>query len=231
MEKGSLLEYDDRIYGHMNLLNETDLAEYHKLRRKFLTEVANSKRGEKVDVFTQRIHQIKEYVVKNDQDDWRRSFATGVIYLKDSIAINIKQLIHLLGKCKSSINGSLHHLGYVARPASKESDDELVVTIPYFNQNRRELKRWTIRQKRSSRRRSTKVVPLFGEEAPSSSPILECVSSAENELESLIATPSLTKKEIWDRVKNTIPCPAKFRHKYYSSILQSVTLPINDIVA
>lgn len=200
--------------GNLKLLSPSDLEGYMQLRDRFHTEVANAKRGEKVEMFNKRLKIIKEYVVKHDENDWKRSFATGVIFMENSIAINIKQLILLMGKCKSSINGSLHQLGYIARPASKETDEQIVLTIPIFSRDRRELKKWTIRQKRNARRRQIskpKTEPEQQPEEPEPIPV-------EKHEEPIIAK---TVEDVWSRTIN-FPVPAKFRYKMLNSYFQSI---------
>ena len=236
MEQEATPDVDDqkpKAAGHLKLLSETDLNGYFALRDRFHKEVANAKRGEKVDMFSKRLKIIKEFVVKNDSDDWKRSFATGVIFLENSIAINIKQLIVLMGKCKSSINGSLHQLGYIARPASKETDEQLVLSIPIFSKDRRELKKWTIRQKRNARRRNAhKVVKeeIQNEEDDQKVEISAPVHpiSVEALLNDNPPTPppsipvlAKTAEDAWNAAtKVNFPVPVKFRYKMFSSYYQ-----------
>ncbi|EAY01712.1 hypothetical protein TVAG_317010 [Trichomonas vaginalis G3] len=209
---------NSRCTGHLKLLSETDLEGYLQLRDRFHTEVANAKRGEKVEMFNKRLKIIKEYVVKHDENDWKRSFATGVIFLENSIAINIKQLILLMGKCKSSINGSLHQLGYIARPASKETDEQIILSIPIFNRDRRELKKWTIRQKRNARRRQNAKPksPIETEPTP---------EEPETVVEEKREQPVLAKtaEDVWAKTIN-FPVPAKFRYKMFNSYFQSIPI-------
>lgn len=205
----------DNLYGHCNILDSDDLRDYLILRNKFLSEIAKSPRGEKIEVFTNRLNEIRRYVVRNDGNDWKRSFATGIIFLGDSIAINIKQLINLLGKCKSSINGSLHQLGYVARPASKESDEELLNTVPFFSENRREIKKWTIRQKKQSRRRkSAKMSPANDVHVAPPVVLGQYESLEDSNCSCDYQNVGGNAEDILRTVGQSFPCPIKFRCKY-----------------
>ena len=219
--------------GYLKYLSENDLKGYNELKDRFHKEVANAKRGEKVDMFNKRLKIIKDYVVKNDEDDWKRSFATGVIFLDNYIAINIKQLILLMGKCKSSINGSLHQLGYIARPASKETDENLINSIPIFSKERRELKKWTIRQKKSSRRKQAKQIreKKIEEEKINDQPEEIAEEPQIEEVPRRVALPSITTLvpgpvsiTTADDVMaplipfaHNFPVPAKFRYKMLNS--------------
>ena len=215
--------------GYIKYLSPSDLEGYNQLKDRFHKEVANAKRGEKVEMFNKRLKIIKEYVVRNDDDDWKRSFAAGVIFLDNYIAINIKQLILLMGKCKSSINGSLHQLGYIARPASKETDENLINSFPIFSKDRRELKKWTIRQKKSSRRKQLKQLqehkieekimeneePLVDEPKQEEIPRRVALPS----ITTLVPEPMFTKtsEDVMNVVTHRFPVPAKFRYKMLSA--------------
>ena len=62
------------------------------------------------------------------------------------IAINSRQLQLLIGKCKSSINGSLQKSGFIPVTMKDESYQTLYKTLPQLNDNFKEAREWTIRQ-------------------------------------------------------------------------------------
>jgi hypothetical protein len=66
--------------------------------------------------------------------------------MQAGLAINIRQLKILLGRCKSSINGSLQQIGFVSRPPGQSVDRELMRLIPLLVDDHMELKKWTIRR-------------------------------------------------------------------------------------
>ena len=70
----------------------------------------------------------------------------GVCWISDGISINAHQLTILLGKCKSSINGSLHRMKYVPFPSSNQASQELIEIIPILKSNFAELRQWTLRK-------------------------------------------------------------------------------------
>ena len=224
-EKESVSEKVGKHAGRLKYLSNEDFEDYVKLREKFQEEVTNAKRGEKVDVFNRRLNLIRDYVQKGNDDDWKRSFACGIIFFENSIAISIKQLMLLLGKCKSSINGSLHQLGYVARPASKETDENLINNIPIFKKDRSELKKWTIRQKRPSRKRSLQKVK---EEEDDEEQEQEQEEIQESKIElvksSIEPTFTATADDIWKATTSTFPIPIKFRYKMFSTYYSPTTL-------
>ena len=89
---------------------------------------------------------IKEYAIKNDNDDWKRCLVCGVCWLDNSLALNIRQLRLLVDKCKSSINGSLHRMGYTSSTTRGDSTTILVERFPILKGNYQEIRQWTIRQ-------------------------------------------------------------------------------------
>lgn len=222
-EKEPVSEKAAKQTGRFKYLSSEDFENYLKLKEKFQEEVTNAKRGEKVDVFSRRLDLIRNYVQKGNDDDWKRSFACGIFFFENNIAISIKQLMLLLGKCKSSINGSLHQLGYIARPTSKETDENLVNNIPIFQKDRSELKKWTIRQKKPSRKRNThkakeeECVEEEPQEDVQESPV-ELVKSS---IEPAFTT---TADDIWKATTNTFPIPIKFRYKMFSTYYSPTTL-------
>jgi hypothetical protein len=47
---------------------------------------------------------VRNFVMWNETDDWKRALVCGICWLNADIAINTRQLRLLLSKCKSSIN-------------------------------------------------------------------------------------------------------------------------------
>ena len=130
---------------HWELLSDEDKAEYLSIKARFHDEIAKSKRGERIDVFVSRLKIIRDFIQKDNVDQWKRTMVCGIMFLNSALGINIQQLRLLLGKCKSSINGSLQQLGYVAKPSTHEIDQEITRKIPFLKDDHFELKKWTIR--------------------------------------------------------------------------------------
>ena len=135
----------DNLPGHWDLLTRSDLEAYVKLRKSFYDEIRKSKKGERLDAFIQRILKIKQFVERGDGDDWKRGLVCGIIFLPNSIAIHIQQFRLLLGKCKSSINGSLQAIGFAAHPQGGPIETELLMKVPIFQREHSEVKKWTVR--------------------------------------------------------------------------------------
>lgn len=129
------------------LLNNADLRSYFDLQYQFQQETAKSPKGKRLDSFNEKLNKIKKFIEKGDGEDWKRSIVCGIFFsdLPNFLAIQIQQFKMLVGKCKSSINGSFQQLGYVAQPQLEQ--EFLSKKIPLQFRNVTDFKKWSIRQK------------------------------------------------------------------------------------
>jgi len=126
-------------------LSETDQNEYLRLKAALSDPSCKNRRNRSAQTFGDVVNSIKEYVYKSKEDECKRSFVCGICWLDNGIAINVRQLKLLVSKCKSSINGSFHTLGYEIVPPGAESVTSLISVFPFLKQNFSELRQWTIR--------------------------------------------------------------------------------------
>ncbi|OHT11656.1 hypothetical protein TRFO_03864 [Tritrichomonas foetus] len=141
----STLSPSGGIPAHWEFLNDDDKAEYIAITTRFHEEIAKSKRGERIEVFVNRLKTIRDYINRDVNDQWKRILVCGIMFLNNALGINIQQLRLMMGKCKSSINGSLQQLGYMAKPSTHEIDQEITKKVPLLKDDHFELKKWTIR--------------------------------------------------------------------------------------
>lgn len=130
---------------HWQLLTESALGEYLDLRDNCCSSTSKSLKGERLDEFIGRLAAIKRFVEADVIEGWRRCLVCGIFFLPNGLAINIQQLRIVLGKCKSSINGSLHQLGYITQPPGSQLERELSQLVPLCRSEHAELKKWTLR--------------------------------------------------------------------------------------
>jgi hypothetical protein len=128
------------------LLSHPDRILYLRLRTEFHDELGKSKKGERLGAFSERLRKIRHFVDRGDEDDWKRSLVCGVFFLPTGFAIHIQQLRILLGRCKSSINGSLQQLQCQVDYPSETVHPELLAKIPPSSRDMSELKKLTIRR-------------------------------------------------------------------------------------
>ena len=132
---------------HWQLLPSQDLQDYLLLKRQFFEKYGvKSKKGKRLDGCNDMLSEIRRYIEKSENNKWKRSIVCGVIFLQNSLAINIQQLRILIGKCKSSINGSLKKCGFDNCIKKAEGCNKLIEAIPFLRDNPSERRKWTLRQ-------------------------------------------------------------------------------------
>jgi hypothetical protein len=142
-------------------LSSSDQLAYQDLQNEFYQDARKSRKGERLECFMNRIKCIKRFVQQHDDSDWKRSLVCGIFFFPESIVINIQQLRILMGKCKSSINGSLQQLGYVADPQGQGVERELWGRIPAPHRNLTDMKKWTVRRNKPALETLQPKEPLF----------------------------------------------------------------------
>ncbi|EAX85169.1 hypothetical protein TVAG_181650 [Trichomonas vaginalis G3] len=135
---------------HWETLSSYDVSDYLKLRDSFQERIKNKKKGESLESFSANLKKIEEYINRGEGDRPKRAMVCGIVFGQNKIAINIQQLKILLGKCKSSINGSLQQLGYTLLPQKVSIDQDLLDKMPFYLNTKGESKKWTIRVKKSN---------------------------------------------------------------------------------
>jgi hypothetical protein len=134
-----------------NLLSAADKLQYDELRGVLSSELRRNRRGKRLEGFAEILAAIHSFCVRHDGTDWQRSLVCGVCWLSNGIAINNRQLSSLIGKCKSSINGSLQKMGYSTVQSRAETIAPLTDAIPMLRNNFNELREWTVRLATQSR--------------------------------------------------------------------------------
>lgn len=206
---------------HWEFLNESDKSEYIAIRTRFHDEIAKSKRGERIDVFVARLKIIRDYIEKEPNDQWKRIIVCGIMFLNDALGINIQQLRILMGKCKSSINGSLQQLGYIAKPPTHDIDQEITKKVPMLKDDHFQLKKWTIRFGKLPNNKETRLKTPVNH---NQNKINQTVQNLSSNTPSQPSSPITTAQEVMTLVNTHFPCPAKCRHKYYDLIHTSISI-------
>ena len=129
-----------------NLLSDSDKEGYNQLRATLSSRNCRNRRNKRIETFSEMLNAIQTYSVRKDENDWKRCLVCGVLWLSNGIAINTRQLRLLIDKCKSSINGSLHRMGYSAVMCRGDTSNQIIEMIPMLKDNFPELRQWTVRQ-------------------------------------------------------------------------------------
>lgn len=131
-------------------LSMTDREGYMSMRETLTSPACKNRRNKSAETFIDVIETIKNFVMRGDKDDLQRGIVCGMYWVGEDLAINTRQLRILLQKCKSSINGSLQMIGYASPAASNDTSSILFNLFPFWKDNFRELRQWTIRRRVSN---------------------------------------------------------------------------------
>jgi hypothetical protein len=176
---------------HWDLLSSDDAQAYLELSRILNESSTKSSRGQKIDSFTERLTKIRAFIERDEADSWKRSLVCGVFFPPDGLVLHIRQFRVLMGRCKSSINGSLQEMGYSAQTHFPRLDNSCFPRVP----DRHiigELRSWTLRKKI--------------EKEPFIIPIPKARSVTEKSEESK------------EQIAHNFPCPVKWRYKFCDTI-------------
>jgi hypothetical protein len=190
---------------HWDLLSPSDQLGYIELQNRAHEDVSKSRKGERLSSFTDWLRRIRYYTEQSEGDEWKRELVCGLAFMRDCLAINIRQLCVLLGKCKSSMNGSLQQLGYTAQPPLSGNEAELIQKIPYLSRDISEMKKWTIRKNGSE---TCLIEPPFLVPMPSP----------------MKTSATVNTTEVNSAMESQFPCPVKCRYKYLDMIRHSIAI-------
>jgi hypothetical protein len=214
----------DNLPLYWELLTRNDLDSYVQLRKDFYDEMNKSKKGERLEAFVRRLMKVRSFIERGDNDDWKRGLVCGIIFLENSLAIHIQQFRLLLGKCKSSINGSLQAIGFVANPQGGPIEKELYYKVPIFQRERSDIKKWTVRYcKAPINPFGRKVPPLPKVELPKN----QFISMPQKSQTDFKPKPDIENVGTEPTNPRSVPrfmVPIKFRYKFYNLLHQNISI-------
>ena len=123
----------------LNVLSPLDKEQYQNLRHEFYS---NLNASNVVKSFNNVLSAIKDYSVRNNEDDGKRCNCCGVCWLPNKLGVNTNKLSYLTGQQKNNINSALMSLKYIPTTFT----DELYQKIPELQGNIVETRMWTIRK-------------------------------------------------------------------------------------
>jgi hypothetical protein len=91
------------------------------------------------------LRAVLEFVDSESAGFETRSVLAGIAFAGRYLAINTRQLSQLLGRCKSSINGSLQDLGYSAVESRAQVRNCVVQLLPSMANEPQSIKQWSVR--------------------------------------------------------------------------------------
>lgn len=131
--------------GVWNSISQDDKSEFQRLKNKFHLGQKASSKDPRLVAFSNELHAIIRFIDRLNQDQEKRCIISGVAFAGPFICINTRQLRDFLGRCKSSINGSLQQLGYVAIKTKSKARSCLLAVMPSLVDDQNNFRQWTVR--------------------------------------------------------------------------------------
>jgi hypothetical protein len=124
-------------------LSPDDRQEFLRLRTLFHDHAKLQPKDRRSMSFSQDLLVLLEFIERSSAGREDRAILVGLAFAGPYICVNTRQLKALMGRCKSSINGSFHVLGY-ASMKSKASEC-LAAVLPSLTKEPPLLRQWTVR--------------------------------------------------------------------------------------
>lgn len=138
---------EEEIIQNWEYVSEQSKIEYKKLQ-KAIKELVNENRKAKFSKIFQDIALlIEDYIKRDTSGNNERSLICGYLFIGKLLAINTRQIMQLVGKCKSSINSGFQEMGYKVIPMDAESAVTLMKTYPFLKNQIALTRQWTLRSK------------------------------------------------------------------------------------
>ena len=128
-----------------NKLSKDDQIEYIKLRLKFHQQQRSSGKDSRVASFHSELLTTRNYIERRQHGKEERSIICGVCFAGRYICINTRLLKYFLGRCKSSINGSIQQMGYVALKTKTKAKNCILAVMHSLVDDANNLRQWTVR--------------------------------------------------------------------------------------
>jgi hypothetical protein len=123
-------------------LPQEDYSEYLRLRTRFREQSKYSRLG-RVVCFSQELLAVLEFIERSPIGREDRSIVVGLAFAGPCICVNTQHLKTLLGRSKSSLNGSFQQIGYGSMKA--HAGEWLAAVLPSLANKSGLLRQWTIR--------------------------------------------------------------------------------------
>jgi hypothetical protein len=102
-------------------------------------------------LFRTEIQSIIEFIERSPIGREHRSIVCGLASAGPFVTVNTRQLKALIGRCKSSINGSFQSLGYLAVKTRSKARECVLAILPSLKLDRGAARQWTVRFNRAIR--------------------------------------------------------------------------------
>jgi hypothetical protein len=129
-------------------LSHNDKDRYIQLRTQFIAAFQESKSKGKAlsdSTFRMEVQAVVDFTGYSESHREERSIVAGLACGGHCLAINNRELKKLLGRCKSSINGSFQRMGYSVVKACTKARECVLSLLPSLHRDAGALRQWTVR--------------------------------------------------------------------------------------
>jgi hypothetical protein len=130
---------------YFSLLSAEEQSQYETLRCKLGSRGCRNNRDRRDAAFEENLSWIKDFCERGAGRDSIRSMVCGICWFPAALAVNIRNLRILTGKCKSSINGSLQRVGFQAVAPNDKTLDFLIQKMPELQRDSPSAREWSVR--------------------------------------------------------------------------------------
>lgn len=128
-----------------NMLSLEDRGEYHRLKNQFNQMQRGAYKDRKPNNFVNDIIALIGYINRSESKKQERSLMVGLAFSGPYICVNTRQLKSVVGRCKSSINGSFQQLNYTALKTKQKAKECIQSLFPSYTGDTGTLRQWTVR--------------------------------------------------------------------------------------
>jgi hypothetical protein len=126
-------------------LSAEDKQNYLNLRAQSVLQSRPHQKDRNPVVFRNEVRSIIDFIDSSPANREHRAIICGLVVRDPFILVNNRQLKHVIGRCKSSINGSFQQIGYLAVKTKDKARECTKLLIPSLATDPGQLKLWTVR--------------------------------------------------------------------------------------
>jgi hypothetical protein len=128
-----------------NRLSSDDKSEFMRLRSQFHGGQQSSTKDSRVVSLRNELTQILQFLERDEANREPRSILAGIAFAGPYVCVNTRVLKSFLGRCKSSVNGGLQQMGYVAIKTSTTARRCIITVMRTLASDPTLLRQWSVR--------------------------------------------------------------------------------------
>jgi hypothetical protein len=130
---------------YWNLLSQEDKTEFVKLRTQFHRGQKPISKDVRMVSLRRELLIVLGFLERGEENMEVRAILTGICFVGPVVCVNTRQLKNFLGRCKSSINGSLQQMGFVALRTKAKARSCVAALLQSLKNQQEMLRQWTVR--------------------------------------------------------------------------------------